>query len=156
MIKIETLNIMPKASLSFCVTWLENREQKLSSDDRSKPQEHSKSHALYHVPSLFTTTVSAKVFSRCFWYSCSIWLCLYRRKLIQSIGLATHHLVLTYSVYGGWDRISLARPKSAILTLSLPLHKTFSGFKSLWKNPAKQSVWTNVKSWQRGSFWLLT
>eukprot|EP00001_Collodictyon_triciliatum_P130777 22879_3 len=38
------------------------------------------------------------------------------------------------SVYGGLERISLAKPKSATLTMSL-LISMFSGLMSLWKNP---------------------
>ena len=56
---------------------------------------------------------------------------------------ARYHLVETYSVNGGWERIYLANPKSHILTKSL-WHKTFSGFKSLWKKPL---LWRKASAW---------
>jgi len=42
-------------------------------------------------------------------------------------------------VYGGRDLVSLARPKSAILTSSGPVHSKFSGFMSRWKNPVQEN-----------------
>ena len=45
----------------------------------------------------------------------------------------SHHLVEMYSVYGGRELSSRARPKSAILTSSVPVHSRFSGLRSRWK-----------------------
>lgn len=43
-------------------------------------------------------------------------------------------------MYGGRDLISRASPKSAIFTSSGPMHKRFSGFMSLWKNPNRDTA----------------
>lgn len=47
----------------------------------------------------------------------------------------SNHRVETYSVNGGFARISLARPKSQIFTCLAVLNKIFSGFISRWKKP---------------------
>ena len=47
-------------------------------------------------------------------------------------------------MYGGRDLVSLARPKSAILTSSGPVHSKFSGFMSRWKNPVQGNIEIHV------------